>query len=55
MRFRGLLKKLTVVGVAVGGGGVIYFKARSGKVCIELDSNELFRQKKTRSHLRSSA
>lgn len=35
MRFRGLLKKLTVVGVAVGGGGVIYFKARSGKSALQ--------------------
>ena len=33
MRFRGLLKKLTVAGVAVGGGTIIYLKAKSGKVC----------------------
>lgn len=35
MRFRGLLKKLTVAGVAVGGGTIIYFKARSGKSTLQ--------------------
>ena len=34
MRFRGLLKKLAVAGVAVGGGTIIYLKAKSGKVCL---------------------
>ena len=34
--FRGLLKKVTIAGIAVGGGGVIYayVKARAGKVGI---------------------